>query len=193
MLHQHPVSDHLAVNSPLWQRLSTYHIGPDAAPLSFAQRLARENRWSTAFTERVIGEYMRFAFLAITAGHEVTPSDAVDQAWHLHLTYSRDYWQRFCPEVLGIDLHHGPTVGGEAERSRYYDQYAATLKAYERAFGEPPPPDIWPNAARRFGVDPLAFRVNPKDALVLPMRTAKWLTAGLGALLVIAFILGWSI
>ncbi len=45
-------------------------------------------------------EYRRFAFLAATAGHPVTPSDAVDQAWHLHLTYSRDYWDRFCP-LLG--------------------------------------------------------------------------------------------
>ena len=84
----------------LWQRIAAHHIGPPDAALSFARRLARENRWSLAYAERVIEEYRRFCYLAMTAGHEVTPSDQVDQAWHLHLTYSRDYWERFCPEVL---------------------------------------------------------------------------------------------
>ena len=74
---------------------------PKTAALTFADRLARENGWSAAKAARVVDEYRRFCFLAATAGHEVTPSDAVDQAWHLHLTYSRDYWERFCPEVLG--------------------------------------------------------------------------------------------
>ena len=85
----------------------------------------------------------RFCFLAATVDHQVTPSDAIDQAWHLHLTYSRDYWERFCPAVLGRPLHHGPTAGGSAEQHRYFEQYAATLKSYEQAFGAPPPADLW--------------------------------------------------
>ena len=92
-------------DDPLWQRLRAYEIGPDDAAFTFAQRLARENRWSESYADEVIDEYRRFAYLAMTAGHEVTPSDQVDQAWHLHLTYTRDYWQRFCAEVLGGPLH----------------------------------------------------------------------------------------
>lgn len=142
--------------SEVWQRLAHYTVGPDDAALSFQQRLARENRWDSAFAARVVTEYKRFCYLAVTAGHEVTPPDAVDQAWHLHLTYSRDYWDEFCPHVLRAPLHHGPTGGGDAERSRYYDQYARTLQSYEAHFGVPAPADIWPPAARRFGIDPLA-------------------------------------
>ncbi|MCL4672204.1 MAG: hypothetical protein KJZ64_04570 [Sphingomonadaceae bacterium] len=160
-----------AIATDLWQRLAAYEIGPPVASLTFAARLARENRWSAAFTERVLREYKRFCYLAVMAGHEVTPSDAVDQAWHLHLTYTRDYWERFCPEVLRMPLHHGPTAGGHVERTRYYDQYALTLKAYEEHFGEAPPADIWAPAARRFGVDPLSYRVNPRDVLVLRRPT----------------------
>lgn len=159
------------IASDLWQRLAAYEIGPADASLSFPRRLARENRWSEAFTARVVTEYKRFCYLAVTAGHEVTPSDAVDQAWHLHLTYSRDYWERFCPGVLGAPLHHGPTAGGQIERNRYYDQYAATLKSYEEAFGEPPPAGIWPDAKRRFVIDPKAVRVNPHDVMIL---SRKW-------------------
>jgi len=159
-------------DAALWQRLADHAIGPPDASLSFAARLARENRWTAAFAERVIEEYRRFCYLAITAAQDVTPSDAVDQAWHLHLTYSRDYWQVFCPQVLRADLHHGPTSGGEAERTRYYRQYAETLAAYEVAFGQAPPEDIWPDARRRFGVDPRGVRVNESDGIFLSRRVA---------------------
>lgn len=168
----------------LWQRIADHHIGPSDASLTFPARLARENRWDEAHAERVIGEYRRFCYLAVTAGHPVTPSDAVDQAWHLHLTYSRDYWQTFCPVVLGADLHHGPTAGGPAERERYYRQYADTLAAYEAAFGAPPPADIWPGAHRRFAVDPLGVRVNFSDDIILARRVA--LALGLAV-----FVAGW--
>ncbi len=176
------------VETEIWQRLAAHEIGPPDASFTFADRLARENRWTVEYAKRVIREYKRFCYLAMTAGQEVTPSDAVDQAWHLHLTYSRDYWQEFCPNVLGADLHHGPTAGGPVERDRYYAQYAATLKAYEDTFGEPPPPDIWPDAGRRFQVDPLAFRVNPKDVIVAPRRKG---TLAVAVLVTVAFLAGW--
>jgi hypothetical protein len=177
-----------AFDEALWQRIEGHVIGPAEASLTFTDRLARENRWSRAHAEAVLREYRRFCYLARTAGHPVTPSDAVDQAWHLHLTFSRDYWEVFCPLVLGADLHHGPTAGGAAERARYYEQYAATLHAYEAAFGEAPPPTIWREARRRFEIDPKGIRVNPADAIILP-RAAVF---GLGlALIVLAFAIGW--
>lgn len=176
------------IDHDLWKRVEAHQIGPPDASLTFADRLARENRWSLEHANRVILEYKRFCYLARTAGHQVTPSDAVDQAWHLHLTYSRDYWETFCPQVLGADLHHGPTAGGKLERTRYYDQYAATLKAYEQAFGEAPPADIWPDARRRFEVDPKGVRVNPQNDLILS-RT-QWAVA-LFVLVTFGAILGW--
>ena len=177
----------------LWDRLAGYTISPESAEFSFAARLARENRWSVGFTQRVILEYKRFCYLACTAGHEVTPSDAVDQVWHLHLTFSRDYWGEFCPDVLRADLHHGPTAGGEVERSRYYDQYARTFASYEEAFGEPPPADIWPGAKRRFGVDPKGLRVNPNDVMILDKRLAlmgalTWFALGIAIAVMIGVI-----
>lgn len=50
-------------------------------------------------------------YLAVRANHPVTPSDEVDQAWHLHLTYSRSYWDEFCGAVLEEVVHHDPTRG----------------------------------------------------------------------------------
>src|SRR5262245_38242781 len=81
-------------------------------PLPFAARLARENGWSRSYADRVIAEYKRFVYLAVTGTWPVCPSEDVDAAWHLHLTYTRSYWDRFCGKVLGRLLHHDPTKGG---------------------------------------------------------------------------------
>jgi hypothetical protein len=175
-----PTRDH-----PVWIALTRHRIGPVGAALSFEARLARENGWTPAHAARVVEEYRRFCFLAATAPHPVTPSDAVDQAWHLHLTYSRDYWERFCPDVLGRPFHHGPTAGGAAEDQRFFAQYADTLHAYQAAFGRAPPADLWPDAARRLRDDPRARRVHPRDGLVVPRPLAAAVAATLLLLLLL--------
>ena len=90
------------------------------------------------FAARAIEEYRKFCFLAVHAGHPVTPSDEVDQVWHLHLLYSRHYWDALCRDTLETPLHHGPTQGGVAEDRKFHDWYEATLASYRRYFGEPP-------------------------------------------------------
>lgn len=173
---------------PVWAALRHYHPGPADAALDFTARLARENGWTAAFADRVVEEYRRFCFLAVTGDAPATPSDAVDQAWHLHLAYSRDYWDRFCPQILGRPLHHGPTEGGAAEHDRYYRQYAETLARYEAVFG-PPPADIWPDAARRLTRDPRARRVDPATHFILPRRRV-WQAL---ALAVPLMLLAWGV
>ena len=103
----------------LWQRIASHPLDDPAAPLPFSLRLAKENTWSLGFVRRAVEEYRRFAFLAVAAGHPVSPSDAVDQVWHLHLLYTHDYWGEFCPNVLRTPLHHGPTRGGAKEGAKF--------------------------------------------------------------------------
>jgi uncharacterized protein (TIGR04222 family) len=134
----------------LIDRVEAYEIDPGDKALGFAERLARENRWSVAYSQRVIREYKRFCILALASGHHVTPSEAVDQVWHLHLTYTRSYWDRFCGETLGRPLHHEPTAGGSSEGAKFHDWYSETLSSYQRLFGEAPPADVWPDPAARF-------------------------------------------
>lgn len=133
------------LNTALWKRIEAFVIDDDpTATRPFLQRLAQEQNWSIEFAKRVVYEYRRFMYLAVAAGHPVTPSVAVDHAWHLHLTYSRSYWQRFCPEALGKPIHHEPTTGGDDEESKFQDWYAKTRASYLEHFGTMAPPDIWP-------------------------------------------------
>jgi hypothetical protein len=156
-------------------RVEAFQFDPEPRALTFPQRLARENRWSLEFAIRVIREYRRFCVLAVCSGHPVTPSEQVDQAWHLHLTYSRSYWNRFCPEVLRMELHHEPTAGGAAEGRKFQDWYARTLESYQRLFGERPPADIWPSPQQRFANAGDWCWVNRGRVWIIPRPTqALW-------------------
>lgn len=168
-----------SLSNPLWVSIQNFEIGLSKASLSFTDRLARENGWSREFAERVVEEYRRFCYLAMTAGHPVTPSEEVDQAWHLHLLYSENYWSEFCGGVLRRPLHHGPTRGGRREDDKYRDWFQATLDSYARVFGEDPPVDVWPAVDARFRDASRFRRVNTASHWVIPKPTrrsvARWL------------------
>lgn len=157
----------------LYARLLAHEFDDPASDFPFTERLARDNHWPLAYARRVVDEYRRFCFLACVEQEDVTPSDQIDQAWHLHLLYTRDYWGPFRDEVLRSTLHHGPTRGGKAERTRYDDQYTRTRHAYLRWFGAHPPVDIWPSATERFSRDVRWVRVNRDDHWLVPKRLPR--------------------
>jgi hypothetical protein len=138
---------------PLRARIQAFSPDEPGVVFPFSARLAREQGWTRAFAERVVAEYRRFLYLAMTAGHPVTPSVQVDEAWHLHLTYTRSYWDELCGKVLGRPLHHEPTKGGAAEGAKFVDWYARTLESYRAAFHQEPPRDIWPAPRDRFATE----------------------------------------
>jgi hypothetical protein len=159
-------------NPELWRKIEKFEIDEGVPSLTFAARLARENGWTVEFAERVVGEYKRFVYLAMVAGHRVTPSEHVDQAWHLHMLYTDSYWQRM-GAILPRALLHTPTKGGEFEDSKFEDWYAKTKVAYEREFGVMPPRDAWPESEVRFGHDLQWRRVNTADCWVVPKRAGS--------------------
>jgi len=179
----------------LYQRIQAFAFEPTAVTLSFVQRLAREHAWSLVYAERVVAEYKKFAFLAVAAGHPVTPSEPVDRVWHLHLSYTRSYWEHFGPEVLQMPLHHEPTQGGPAEQQKFHRWYAQTLASYTQFFGEAPPADIWAEPQDRFGHHGQFVWVNSHQNWIVPKprlmfsagQSQKLLILGLLLFLVWAF------
>lgn len=150
----------------LWTRILASDPDGIEADFSFSGRLARECGWTPGFSRRVIREYQKFAYLSRLHARPVTPSDEVDQAWHLHLTYTRHYWGEF-KTALGGPLHHMPTRGGAGQTELFRQLYAETLDLYRQEFGEPPA-DIWPDAETRFSRPQHATRVNRQDYWLIP-------------------------
>lgn len=125
-------------NPDLWYRIEAYDF-----PKGFEEKLGTHFGGWARIARTLRDEYRRFVYLAMIAPEEVTPSEQIDAVWHLHLTYTRDYWEHFCANVLHHDFHHDPCDGPES-MPRYRDQYAKTLVLYEKEFGELPPEKVWP-------------------------------------------------
>jgi hypothetical protein len=131
--------EHLA----LWQQIATFKLDDPEAARPFSKKLAEENKWSEEKTLRVITEYKKFLFLCVTKPNGASPSPTVDAAWHLHLTYTENYWGDLCKNILKTELHHKPSKGGMYEQNKHDTWYVQTLMAYTNTFGFMPPEDIW--------------------------------------------------
>ena len=156
----------------LWIKLKDFSVESknDLATIkfSFLERLAKENNWSIIYAIKVFDEYKKFLYLAIKSGHEVTPSDQVDQVWHLHLTYTYSYWDNLCKNILDCPLHHNPTKGGIVESTKYTSAYTETLKSYKTIFGHNPPANVWPETEKRMNNYKNLKRLNTIKYFILP-------------------------
>lgn len=166
-------------NESLWNRIAQFQLDDPEAGFSFSKRLALENDWTLEFTRRVILEYRRFLYLCCEAGHPVTPSDEVDQAWHLHLCYTRSYWEDLCDQTLGKKIHHGPTKGGSTEQEKFADWYSRTKETYQEEFGEVAPADLWPDHSIRFAKRTVQ-RVDTTKNFILSKRSTLLAATTLG-------------
>lgn len=150
----------------LWKRISDCHPDDLGGELTFTRKLAREQGWSPEFAGRVVREYQRFAYLSQLGAGAMSPSVEVDQAWHLHMTYTRHYWGPFT-KAMGGALHHMPGTGAAGEASAYRQIYEKTLDLYRTQFGEPPA-DIWPSAEERYARKARYRRLNTNDVWIIP-------------------------
>lgn len=144
-----------------------FEIDDPSSDFPFSQRLARENLWSYEYALRAILEYKKFIFLICISPHPLTPSDQIDQVWHLHLIYTESYWIEFCQKTLNRNINHGPTKGGNNEKAKFNDWYSKTKDLYHEKFNTPPPFDLWPSSQIRFGEINFA-RINLHRNWILP-------------------------
>ncbi len=126
----------------LWQKIAHFKLDDPRATLPFSKKLMTEQKWSLPETQRAIAEYKKFMFLVVVEPNGASPSKKVDEVWHLHITFTKNYAD-FCANVAPQFIHHHPSAGGLAEKSRHAEWYKDTLRAYGKYFGAPPPPDIW--------------------------------------------------
>jgi hypothetical protein len=163
-----------------------FQIDCEGDALPFSARLCRENMWSEEYASRCIHEYKRFLYLVALSECELTPSDQIDQVWHLHLLYTKSYWIDLCQKTMGCQLHHLPTKGGGKELARFKSQYQRTLNRYADVFGSQPPADIWPGVDERFSHADAFVRTN-KAHYWFVRKPSEWLMAALtGSLFLVA-------
>jgi hypothetical protein len=134
----------------LWTKINSFQLDNPGDEFRFSDRVARENGWTKDYAQRVILEYKKFIYLCCVSDQGVTPSDPVDQVWHLHLTYTKSYWNNFCQDTIGKQIHHNPTKGGKKEVKKFNEYYTHLQDLYKAHFNSDPPPDIWQSNEIRF-------------------------------------------
>lgn len=142
-----------------WKALTQFQLGGVQADL-FLQKLQQQNGWDKGFCLQAIEEYKRFVYLMSVSNTPITPSVIVDEVWHLHLTFSRNYWDDMCKDLLGCNLHHDPATASEEVTMQ--NQYDLTLEVYHDTFNESPPKTHWPHVETK-----QTGRTIVKPALVL--------------------------
>jgi hypothetical protein len=178
----------MSEHQDLIARIMAYDLDCGGATGVFVGRLARENAWSIAYASGVAAEYKRFLVLAITAGHPVSPPNAVDQAWHLHLLHTRAYWDDFCPNVLGRPFHHEPSKGTADESRKFTGWYADTYASYRKTFDQVPPPDIWPAPDDVAKGHHEHVRIDLKQSVVISKRRAALIAAVVLVMLILTAV-----
>jgi hypothetical protein len=125
---------------PLWLKLNFLDLGQNAAFQPFLQMLGQQTGWPLPLVSQVMEEYRRFLFLALRAGHPVTPPAMIEKVWTLHMQMAKNYW-----EQLGSLIAERPVAQGlgPASAASMAEQYQQTLASYARIFGMEPPADIW--------------------------------------------------
>ena len=132
------------LKAALWKKLQDYRFERGQPELTFAARLSAETTWPIEYTLGVIQEYLRFVYLMAISKSPLTPSTMVDEVWHLHLSYTSNYWDELCGKVIGKPIHHMPTMGGADESMKFKAAYENTLTLYKREFEIEPPAGYWP-------------------------------------------------
>lgn len=134
----------------IYNKIISYELNDEKSSFNFTDRLMRENGWSKKFAEEAIIEYKRFMYLIATSKGEImTPSDEIDQVWHLHMLYTHQY-RDFCKSTIGKFINHGPTRGGTNERTKYDVAYTRTKERYIQEFNIKPNLDFWASNEIRF-------------------------------------------
>lgn len=97
--------------------------------------------------QRTLEEALKFLDIAAGTIEPVTPSAAVDVAWHHFILFTRDYMD-YCATHLGRFIHHVPDDPADDadDTGAAHEGYLRTRQLVADRFGESDP-TIWPDEA----------------------------------------------
>lgn len=112
------------------------------------EHLKFEHGLSDQDTLKLENEYKKFMSALVSEKRygEMPISEPVDQFWHTHILFTRDY-TRFCQAVAGEYIHHTPT-SSTAERHSLENAYeSVTVPTLTQHFGKLDE-TLWPKASQ---------------------------------------------
>lgn len=100
------------------------------------RRIVKGLKWELEEAEEAVRKYKNFLMLrCLYPELSIIPTRAIDEAWHSHILYTREYTQD-CQRIFGKYMHHNPATDEEAEHNIMDENYTLTLRLYEKHFQE---------------------------------------------------------
>jgi hypothetical protein len=95
---------------------------------AISDRMVIKHGWNKEFTDKCIEEYKKFVFLIKKGNKKISPPLKVDDIWHEHILFTKDYFED-TKEYLGFFLHHQPH--GIKHLEKYdFERYASIYSQY---------------------------------------------------------------
>lgn len=126
-------------------------------PPRFLDNLMNEQLIDVYTANKWLLEYRKYLVLAYLSDTSISPSEQVDQVWHLHMTYTQHY-RATCQTLVEREFKHTPSLGGSAEGKKYENVYDETLSFYKEIFLVDPPSDVWETPQQRFEMKNFEYR-----------------------------------
>ena len=106
--------------------------------LSLVQlRLMEREHWEREDASEAIRRYKNFLILILKyPDHLLAPAPDMDEAWHHHILFTREYTQA-CEKIFGGYLHHTPAQSSHFEEKKKMESAQKhTAKLYQQEFNE---------------------------------------------------------
>jgi len=124
----------LSPKKPSLDEAKAYIEALDLTPM--IERVMKEKRWTRRMAETAAHFYRNYLFLVKKYGDDIPtlgPTKQMDEIWHAHILYTRDY-RAFCEKVFGGYLDHQPN---SEDHEMTGENLNILLSLHEKEFGEP--------------------------------------------------------
>lgn len=102
------------------------------------ERLIDREKWSQEAAKEAVRRYKNFLILLLKYPQEtLAPALDIDEAWHNHILFTREYSDD-CQKIFSGYLHHSPSRNsGPEEKQKMEDAQLRTSDLYIQEFNEP--------------------------------------------------------
>lgn len=96
-------------------------------------RIMNELNINEIEAKELFGDTKKFLFLSSIADKKISPTIPIDEAWHVFLLYTKDYYD-FCFKFFGHMVHHRPFDDYE-NKEKIINRSNVTLQLAQLCFG----------------------------------------------------------
>jgi hypothetical protein len=90
----------LLKDESLWNRIQGFSLDAPDADFPFSKKAGKRRKLESRFYAKSHRRIQKICLSLLYSSQRASPSKIVDKVWHMHLIYTQNYWEEFCPAIL---------------------------------------------------------------------------------------------